>query len=174
MLERLCKQLYLLKKVIPVLHLFYQQGGDGIMIGVAGLSIVSLSVLVGVAVFSYGQYRGFEAHIQFLKAAMEGAFVVCSLYWVFEGMARAGERFVGIPQVLFRTQLAYWFAALVASKLLPKMLQEAILVRYQSGWTALLCWAVAIAFWATSAAAANAHRLPIVARWIEDKGGAYL
>lgn len=133
------------------------------MSGTVRLVTVSLIVLAGIAILSYTQYRGFEAHAQFLRATMEGAFVVCFLYWVFEGMGAAEERFAGLPKLLWASQSAYWFAALFAAKLLPGFLQR-LAAPCQPSWTILLFWTAAVAFWIISGAVANAHRLTVVAR----------
>lgn len=128
---------------------------------IARLVTVSLIVLAGVTVLSYTQYGGFEAHAQFLRAAMEGAFVVCFLYWVFEGMREAEERFAGLPKALWASQAAYWFFALLAARLLPDFLQR-LAGLYRLSWTLPLFWTTVVAFWFISGVVANAHRLRVI------------
>lgn len=129
------------------------------------LTIISLLVMTGVAIISYTQYGGFEAHAQFLKASMEGAFVVCSLYWVFEGGREAAERFEDLVEPLVNIQLAYWFAALLTAKLLPDFLLR-LVGHNQSSWTVMLFWTTTVVFCTVCATVANAHRLNIVSRWL--------
>lgn len=135
------------------------------MSGIARLVILSLLVLSGVTIVSYTQYGGLDAHAEFLRASMEGAFVVCSLYWVFEGMRAAKKQFAGLPKVLWATQVVYWFAALFTAKLLPDFLQR-LAGRYQLSWTVVLFWVTTVVFWTISGAVANAHRLTLVKRWL--------
>lgn len=135
------------------------------MSGIVRLVTISLIVLAGVTILSYTQYEGFEAHAQFLRAAMQGAFVVCFLYWVFEGMREAEERFAGLPKVLWTTQAAYWFFALLIARLLPDFLQR-LAGNYRLSWTLPLFWTTAVAFWFISGVVASAHRLTVVARWL--------
>lgn len=134
------------------------------MSGTIRLITVSVLVLVAVSVISYTYHRGIDTHIQFLRAAMQGAFIVCLIYWMFEGMREAEERFEGMPTLLWTGQVAYWLGVLLVAELLPKVLREAVVNDDQSGWVALLCWAVALAFWLVSGVVANAHRVSAVAK----------